>query len=309
MNCDPKALAQASRCYCFPKNVNQSVMVYLLCQWANHLTPQNQFYWLPASKLVEWSDPAHPAGIVTNLATFNATANIPNVLTINAVNRGITAIGGLSHLPALTQLLLDQNAISGALDITGCNFLFKLTLSVTNITSVDCTGHLLLTYLDVSFSLVTSIGDLTGIVLNNFSGSGSNLTSLSFPSGVNIIAPFVFNVFNCPFLTSIDFGPASSFNAGDPQVFGNPLLTSVTIGAPIWGNAGSGCFINFSNCALNANSVNTILHSCIGQGFSGAGPDEIDLEIGTNSPPTIGPPNGIADKATLQGTGTTVLTN
>jgi hypothetical protein len=35
MNCDPAALASASRCWCFPADRQRAAMLYLACQWAN----------------------------------------------------------------------------------------------------------------------------------------------------------------------------------------------------------------------------------------------------------------------------------
>lgn len=36
MNCDPKALMEAAKCFrCIPRGSLKEVMIYLLCQWAN----------------------------------------------------------------------------------------------------------------------------------------------------------------------------------------------------------------------------------------------------------------------------------
>ncbi len=34
MNCDPKSLSSASKCYCMSRKQARAVWVYLLCQWA-----------------------------------------------------------------------------------------------------------------------------------------------------------------------------------------------------------------------------------------------------------------------------------
>ena len=39
MNCDPKELAVASKCFCFNKEQARSVKIYLLCQWASGGSP------------------------------------------------------------------------------------------------------------------------------------------------------------------------------------------------------------------------------------------------------------------------------
>lgn len=40
MDCNPKALLAAAKCYqCLPKNVWQSAIISLLCEWANNLGP------------------------------------------------------------------------------------------------------------------------------------------------------------------------------------------------------------------------------------------------------------------------------
>ena len=40
IDCDPSALAESAKCFCFPKDVEQAVIIYLLAQIAsNTMTP------------------------------------------------------------------------------------------------------------------------------------------------------------------------------------------------------------------------------------------------------------------------------
>lgn len=138
MNCDPKALLAAARCYqCIPKPVMQSAMISLLCQWANNLTPP-VFRWEPESAILNWVDSGGPH--VDNFSGFNASADISTLTQLHFTNHDVVAIYGLSSLPALFVLEVISDFI-GSLDCSNCTTVFSVsTTTSTNIISLNLSG-------------------------------------------------------------------------------------------------------------------------------------------------------------------------
>jgi hypothetical protein len=85
---------------------------------------------------------------------------------------------------------------------------------------------------------------------------------------------------------------------------------NVDVSKITFAGAGGGLHVDFSDCALNAASVNNILHSVLQseilEGGGGGSGDTLQLQGGTNAAPTG---QGILDKATLATMGCTVTTN
>jgi hypothetical protein len=151
----------------------------------------------------------------------------------------------------------------------------------------------------------------------------SGTVVIEFDSLVSVDTSFLIN--DCNVLASLDFPElvqitnSGSLNFGSNTGLTEILLPSfvsapgsfsadscaslVTLSVPSYVPT-NGTTQSFSNCALNAASVNAFLARCVANaGFvSGI----VDLSGGTSSAPTG---QGIADKATLIGRGCTVTTN
>jgi hypothetical protein len=133
----------------------------------------------------------------------------------------------------------------------------------------------------------------------NFNGCGA-LTSLSFPALVTVVDQIRFD--NCPNLTSVSFPALTTIsNTGINAILpcNCPLLTSASFPVLVYQNL----IYDFDSCALNAASINAILHQAVASGPTAA-------TFNLNSPGNAAPSGaGVADKATLIGLGNTVNTN
>ena len=88
---------------------------------------------------------------------------------------------------------------------------------------------------------------------------------------------------------------------------GCTLLATVNLGTATFTN-GSFADMGMNGCALlvgdSTHGVDGLLHRCVVSGLTGASGD---LSVGTSASPSN--PAGLADKATLNGTGNVFLTN
>lgn len=128
----------------------------------------------------------------------------------------------------------------------------------------------------------------------------SNLTVFSAPALTSVNGFFA--VRTSATITSINLPNLVTTNFGF-LVNGNTSLTTLNIGSYAPGPTQLANLIDCSNCALNAASVNLMLHRCVVSGLTGC---TINLSGGTSSPPTG---QGIIDAATLSASGNTVSHN
>jgi len=145
----------------------------------------------------------------------------------------------------------------------------------------------------ISFSL----GGLTSV--GNFNLSGCNfLTDFEAPSLISTSSGFQLSF--CGALTTLSL-PVFVFSTNGFFANGNSILQTVSLPSFVPAN---GTDVNFSNCALDAASVNSILALCVANPSYVSG--TVDLSGGTNAAPSG---QGIADVATLLGRGVNVTTN
>lgn len=153
MNCDPKALLAAAKCYqCLPKNVWQSAIISLLCEWANN--KNGRFSYEPESANMQWHD---SNGIKSgNLAYFYANADLASVDTVVIIgNQGVTSVTNISFLTALLIFGCNHNSVT-ELDFTGCSNVFSIQCGFNLLGTVTLTGctSLVLFYADHNPALV-----------------------------------------------------------------------------------------------------------------------------------------------------------
>lgn len=338
MNCDPKSLLIAAKCYqCVPKAVWGPTVISLLCEWANHLTPPTpSFSWSPAAVVINsWTDSGGIHG-GADLATFLAIADIPTVSVINASATGVESFTNLDSLPSLTTLLCDTNPGLLALDCSNCDNLQTIVCSTTGLVTIDvtnCTSLITLTCdsngalttisglltctslqtLDCHFDgFVTSlpgIGSCTALVSLDCNtcditgildvGGLINLTDLSAQVNPNLTGIVVTG---CVSLDDLNFSYTSvtSIDLSNLAALQN-VICSYT---PSFVSANLlGCTniftIDFSFDALTTGSVNVILSDMV---VNNPPPGFINLSAQTPAaPPDAGPPNGVVAKATLIG--------
>jgi hypothetical protein len=200
MNCDPKYLAEASRCFCgFSQRESAAAQIYALCWYANHLTPPvGTISWSPSNAEAFWID-VHGIHPQVDLATFLATADLPSVVQINfSPTIPITSLSGLSNCPLLNGLVVNSSLLT-TLDLAGCSNL--VTLSSTyganlqaidnlsdcvNLSTLNLTGNALLTTLDITVlpSIITVVCDNCG--LTNLIVAGSSVVSLNCSGNVSL---------------------------------------------------------------------------------------------------------------------------
>lgn len=174
----------------------------------------------------------------------------------------------------------------------------------------------------VSFPNLTQI-DPTGAYFGVlFFDTDPSLASVSAPL-LTIVGGGSVHVTNSPALTTVNLDSLATVG-NQLSITGNTFLTSLSLPALVTATNlfdVSGCTslsslsipvfvptntknVNAANCALNATSVNLVLHRCVlNAGYVNG---TVNLSGGTNAAPSGA---GVADKATLIGRGVTVLTN
>lgn len=217
---------------------------------------------------------------------------------LNSGGFGYFSFGNLTL--SNTAVVFPETTIVPGYDIETTN---AVSLSWPNLTDID-PSNVQGGYLNISGngSLTSfSAPKLKTIAGNLNIGGNGVLTSISFPllqsatglslsqGGANIL------------LSNISLPSLSgTFVITAP---GSTNLASVVIGSG-WKMSNQGA-MDFSGCALNAASVNLILHLCVNS--PGLGPGTlVDVSGGTSAVPSG---QGVADKATLVGQGVTVNTN
>lgn len=247
---------------------------------------------------------------------------------------GLAALTSVS-LPLLKtvdgNLLIANNAILTAIDLTALKTVgLSLFLGSNKITGAFSLPALVSTGTDFqaqSNTIMTSLSvPLLTTVSGNFQISGcSALTSINFNSLQTVGAQMVFNTetsltsFSFPALTSVnndmDFSGCTALTSAsfaalttlNPQNFfsmngsGCTLLSTLSI--PVLASVTDGFTFTMNACALNAASVNLVLHRGVAWGVVSS---DFELAAGTNAAPSG---QGIVDKATLIGLGNTVNTN
>jgi hypothetical protein len=179
----------------------------------------------------------------------------------------------------------------------------------------------------VNVNDLAGVSDLTINATTNREGyqfdNCLDIVSMSFPNLVSLTGGAPLGITRCPSLTTllvpklvsietfmdieetgltaINFASLQSLPLNGTFIFGNPSLVDLSLPLLEYVNGGR---YNFDENALSAASVNAILARAVS--FPGYVSGKIDIDGGTNSPPTG---QGIADKATLIGRGVTVLTN
>jgi hypothetical protein len=247
-------------------------------------------------------------------------ANNPNltVITLTALATvggslflGSNKITGAFSLPALLSVGADLQFQSNALltsfsapvlsgvggNLVGRSCAALTSVTFTSLTTIgsglDFTLETLLTLL--SFPALTSVGQKLDF------NSCNAITSASFPVLNSTGDEIDFN--NCPALTLVQLPAITSIIYQNVfQINGQvcPLLTTFNAPSVVFFD---GSTITFAGDALNAVSVNQILHRGVVSALTAT---DFELAGGTNASPSGA---GIADKATLILAGNTVNTN
>jgi Leucine-rich repeat (LRR) protein len=157
------------------------------------------------------TDPGLDAAIRAALNKTNGpltTADLLNLTSLEAQNRGITNVQGLELAGNLKALDLEDNNLT--------NFSFPGTL--TNLTSLDLSFNAL-----VQFSLPSGLTNLNELLL-----SGNQLTNITLPSGLTALSDLDLDANQLSFLVL----PLDVTNLTFFFVFGNPL-ESLVVSEPI----------------------------------------------------------------------------
>jgi len=210
MNCDPQSLMEAAKCYrCLPHSRLREAQVYLLCQWANNLTPPVvPFYFALDQALDLWIDTngTHNAGNYT-LAQFQAIADYPSVTRLTFITAtNLTSISGLQNFPLLSRFdcgklrspILDFSGLFNlqiistttafvhseltSLTLNGCSALYQLWITSQSLASVDISDCPLLTNINLQSNLLTQTAVdniLHQLVLHGQTGGGVTLDGLT----------------------------------------------------------------------------------------------------------------------------------
>lgn len=252
---------------------------------------------------------------VTNLNTFNFTdsGNLAGLLTVSFPMVG--ASDNISFDSESTLVMVSGNSITflNGLNLTNCPDLITVSFSSLNDVAGDinissnavitinlnslktCDGSMVLAFNKIASLSMPAFQTLAGdFNLHDDPAVGSiNLPSLTSCSSITTVNDATLTTLSCPALTSVSSGNLNCSTC--------PLLTSVNIGSAVIADFGT---IDFSGCALNAASVNSILARCVASNVHNC---DIELSGGTNSAPTG---QGLSDKATLLASpGNTVNTN
>lgn len=226
---------------------------------------------------------------VSNNLTFDGTA-----MPVIAIPELIMAYGDfiIRNEPNVTTLSFPLlKKVIGGMD-------FRNDFAVTTIAfaSLQTAGT-------VTMNFCTALASISFPVFasstNSFEGSGcTSLPSISLPALTSVGLNFIFSA--CTALVSVSV-PVLVHVAGNIMDFsGSTILTTLTMPNGIFPD---GITIDFTNDALNAASVNLILHRGV---VSGDTVCTFNLAGGTNAAPSGA---GVADKLTLQLAGNTVNTN
>ena len=179
-----------------------------------------------------------------------------------------------TSLPGITSLVATQTTFRDIIKLYRCNQLVSLNLDFLTNWNSDA---------ELDVSVAPALTTFSAANLTHHTGFGFTiqncpvLTSVSMPSFIDSKAGATFGFKNCATLATLSF--PSAFPLNNSQWF-------------------------FNDNALNASSINGILARFVANPACVTG--FIQMDGGTNSPPTG---QGIADKATLQGRGLTVVTN
>lgn len=156
---------------------------------ANSLQP---FSYAPAGAVITWSDSG--GGHAGNLATFNATADIPSVFLLNVNGLGLTSIVGLHQFPLLNNFDCGGCSLTD-LDVS-LNPLLTLFVVTVNagITAVNVATNPALMTVQMGFCSLTQ--DAVNAILIALDGFGTlngtvtlnNQTPPAPPSGAGIAA-------------------------------------------------------------------------------------------------------------------------
>jgi hypothetical protein len=220
------------------------------------------------------------------------SALFPSLKSVGLIATGVTYYAAYS-CPNLTTLLhpaLEQ--VDSDLVIFDC--LLLLTVEFPKLVSANITFSTLAVtniFLPLWGSALAVNSDLRifscdSLVSFNFPSLIATQTNFAITSNASLVS------FSVPSLVSLTGGCA---------VDSNPSLTSIDLSS--WVPDDFSTYSFFAN-ALSAATVNHILARCVANPAYANG--QITLDGGTNSAPTG---QGIADKATLQGRGVTVVTN
>jgi len=333
MPCDPKSLMALARCFVglSHKQLLQ-VKAWLLCQLAQKKSspvvpvvvpvivadPANSVNTTGVTTAIKWLNAPSPTtqvqiwrnnfgqagtGIYTLVATVPSTQGeylqtdygyqqVAIAYKVAFVTNGVTS-------PFSNELLVDWYIGNGG-------FFYGVWDGVNpvinNSTLVMENGAFTLQYMtptSVTFQNLLSVGGATtGYILLN---GNTNLTTISFPQ-LSSVSAYI-NLSGCTALTTLNI-PALSSVGRWMNVSGCTSLSHIAFNSGLSWVTGQPQPFDFSACALDAATVNAVLHMGVVGGLTTG--DEIDLNGGTNAAPTG---QGIIDKATLIAAGCTVNTN
>lgn len=199
-----------------------------------------------------------------------------------------------SGATALTTVTCHDDAVLSDIDVSGCTSLATLDLQSTSISSLDLTSNTSLTNLTCDDSLLSSLA-ITGLTsLAQLTCLEHSLVGINISTNTSLTAVAIYegplasidlsNNIELEILT-LDENALSTLN-----IAANTALTQVSAIAN----------------SLSVSAVNGILSDLDTNGLSNG---VVDISGGTNAAPTVGPPNGIAAKASLIGKGWSVTTN
>lgn len=260
--------------------------------------------------------PAHVDTIDVSSNPNLTTLNTDSIVTVgnNVDVRTCPLLAALSFplLTAFQTLASGQglfaNFCTGLLSFSAPNWVTAGEIQFVGCTSLpSCTLGALVTADDIYFSNCSVITSLSFLALVDING-GCTLTgnpllaSISMPSLATASVNFGGGAFGVGADTSLVSLTLSGVHFGGELSgpFATNLVT-LNLGTATFDDSGNK--IEFTGCALNQASIDAILHRCV---VSGVTTMDIELGGGTNSTPSAG---GLADKATLQGLGNTVVTN
>lgn len=280
----PDEIAQGAKCFACIGD-KESALIYLLTLWASG----------DCLTCAALSGDSSPVGAAVpqfvgqlynqnNGQAFFYSTGLTNSDWTQIVSGGGTS--GIEYGPN-PNTLIELRGIRFRLDNTKTTFVF------------NGLEHITTTGIDISGSVFVSINlpDLIDLVGGLESSDAASLEEFLIPKLTSIDGGVFFN--GCIALTAFS-APLLASIVGDLNFPNCSQLASFS--APVWLPT-DGSTIDFSACALDAASVNSILARCVAAGVTTC---TIDLSGGTSSAPTG---QGLIDKADLITAGNNVNTN
>lgn len=161
------------------------------------------------------------------------------ISTLDAANKGIVSLSGIEHMSSLTELLLDDNAISELSPLANLSGLTKLHLARNQIASLDSLGRLTgLLDLDLRGNQVSALAPLSSLTALTMLMLGQNqiadLSALSQLTSLNVLTLDINQIVDLAPLTSLT--QLQQLNLIDNQVREVQSLVALSALADLWLN-------------------------------------------------------------------------